>query len=109
MCLSAPPGLGGLEEAPGLAGGTPGGEVRRLGPPAGGPTHKTIWKPPPGGRHQDLLVRHNILVVGARGGGPSQAFRHNSGREFCFVFLLLVYDRPCRHFLFVHSTTEYGK
>lgn len=61
MCLCDPPGLGGLEEAPGLAGGTPGGEVRRLGPPAGGPAHKTVWEPPPGGRHQDLLVRHGGL------------------------------------------------
>lgn len=54
-----PPGLGGLEEAPGLAGGTPRREVRRLGPPAGRQTHQTVWKPPHGGQHQDLLVRHD--------------------------------------------------
>lgn len=52
-----PLGLGGLEEAPGLAGGTPGREVRRLGAPAGRQAHQTVWKPPAGGRNQDLMVR----------------------------------------------------
>ncbi|KAF0040944.1 hypothetical protein F2P81_006842 [Scophthalmus maximus] len=48
-------GSGGLEEAAGVAGRPPRGEVRRVGPPAGRQTDQAVWEPPDGGWHQDFL------------------------------------------------------
>lgn len=91
-----PPGLGGLEEAPGLAGGTPRREVRRLGPPAGRQTHQTVWEPPHGGRHQDLLVRHDTSSKpqSLGGGGMSENITGRTRWDGQCNFLCM---RKCLH------------
>ena len=58
-------GPGGLGQAAGLAGGPPGGALRRLGPPACGPAHQTVWERLLRGQHQNLLVRLLSLSSGS--------------------------------------------
>lgn len=57
-----PAGPGGLAEAPGLAGGQPGREIRDLGAPACGSAHSPVWERVHGGQHQDILVREMICT-----------------------------------------------
>lgn len=78
----SPKGFGGLAEAPGLASGTSWREVRRLGPPASRQAHQTVWKPPHGGRYQDLLVRHDTsLYIQSQGGNVGKSERRQDDEE----------------------------
>lgn len=52
------PGFGGLAEAPGVAGGSPGREIRRVGSSASRQTHQVVRQPLHGGGDQNFLVRN---------------------------------------------------